>query len=78
MGDGISHSFTYDAEGNLVAVDNGSTARYVYDALNRRVSVQTSAVTTEYAFNTQSQRTSSWPITAGYGGEGRIFWNGSK
>lgn len=26
MGDGISHSFTYDAEGNVVSVDNGSTA----------------------------------------------------
>ncbi len=38
-GDGF-HSYTYDAEGNLTQVDGGTTASYVYDALNRRVRAQ--------------------------------------
>lgn len=81
MGDGISHSFTYDAEGNVVSVDNGSTASYVYDALNRRVSSKTSAGTTEYTYNAQGQRTSSWLVdgsATGAGNEGRIYWDGQQ
>jgi YD repeat-containing protein len=35
-----SHQYTYDAEGNLLSVDNGATASYVYDALNQRVQVK--------------------------------------
>src|SRR5579864_3372025 len=31
------HSYTYDAENRLVQVDGGNTAKYVYDALGRRV-----------------------------------------
>jgi YD repeat-containing protein len=27
----------YDADGNLISVDNGATVVYVYDALNERV-----------------------------------------
>ena len=30
------HTFTYDAEGNITAVDGGSTASYLYNALNQR------------------------------------------
>ena len=81
MGDGISHSFTYDAEGNEMSVDNGSTATYVYDALNRRVSSKTSSGTTEYVYNAQGQRTSSWLVNgsaAGFGNEGRIYWDGQQ
>lgn len=42
MNDGVQHSFTYDAEGNVVSVDAGNTAIYVYDAYNHRVGVQAS------------------------------------
>ena len=31
------HTYTYDAEGNITAVDGGATASYVYNALNQRV-----------------------------------------
>jgi len=34
-----SHTYTYDAEGNVLQVDGGSTATYVYDAMNRRLRV---------------------------------------
>jgi YD repeat-containing protein len=35
VNDGI-HSYSFDAEGNILTVDNGGTAAYVYDANNRR------------------------------------------
>ena len=76
-----SHYYTYDAEGNVLVVDNGSTATYVYDALNRRVSSKTSSGTTEYVYNAQGQRTSSWLVNgsaAGFGNEGRIYWDGQQ
>jgi YD repeat-containing protein len=37
------HSYTYDAENRLTAVDGGSTATYVYDAEGRRVRKTTGA-----------------------------------
>jgi hypothetical protein len=30
------HGYSYDADGNLIAVDNGATAKYYYDSLNQR------------------------------------------
>jgi hypothetical protein len=73
-----AHSYTYDAEGNVLTVDGGTTGQYVYDALNRRVRVQTSAVTYEYLFDYANRRISGWmnPSSgnAGAGNEGRIYW----
>jgi hypothetical protein len=31
------HTYTFDEEGNITAVDGGQTAQYVYNALNQRV-----------------------------------------
>ena len=31
-----AHSHTYDPEGNIIKVDNGLTATYVYNATNHR------------------------------------------
>jgi RHS repeat-associated protein len=76
--DGISHSFTYDAEGNVMAVDNGSTATYTYDALNHRVRTVTSAGTNEYLFDAQGRRTSTWLPSASYGTEGRVYWGNKQ
>jgi hypothetical protein len=45
------HSYTYDAEGNITAVDSGSTATYVYNALNQRVRATVGGAITEYVFN---------------------------
>ena len=36
MGDGV-HSYTYDAEGKVLQVHCGSTARYTYGAMDHRV-----------------------------------------
>jgi YD repeat-containing protein len=46
------HSYKYDAEGNIVQVDTGSTATtYVYDVLNHRIHVQTASATTEFLYD---------------------------
>jgi RHS repeat-associated protein len=77
-GDGISHTFTYDAEGNVTAVDNGSTATYVYDALNHRVKTATSAGTYEYMYDAQGRRTSTWQASDNFGIEGRMYWGNKQ
>jgi RHS repeat-associated protein len=81
-GDGI-HSYSYDAEGNILTVDNGGTATYIYDAMNRRVSVQAGSATHEYAFDYAGRRVSSWLLNQsgypqGLGDEGRIYWDGRQ
>lgn len=78
MSDGLSHSFTYDAEGNVVQVNGGGSGSYVYDALNQRVSVQTSSGTLEYIFDPFGRRTSTWLTTQNFGIEGRIYWDGKQ
>jgi RHS repeat-associated protein len=80
--DGV-HSYTYDAEGNIVTVDTGSTAQYGYDALNHRVRSQTASAIVEYLFDYAGRRTSTWLLNqagfpAGFGEEGRIYWDGQQ
>jgi RHS repeat-associated protein len=77
MSDGI-HSYTYDANGNILSVDSGSTAQYVYDALNRRVSVQTASSSNEYLFDYAGRRTSTWQVSNNSGIAGRIYWGGQQ
>lgn len=72
------HSYSYDADGNITQVDNGTTAQYVYDALNRRVHVQTSASTYEYVFDYAGRRISSWLEPSNFGNQGRIYWDGQQ
>ena len=55
-----SHSYTYDADGNLIAVDNGQTASYYYDSLNQRVRIVAGRGTFEFVFDAQGRRLSSW------------------
>jgi len=55
-----AHTYQYDAEGNLISVDSGATAVDVYDALNRRVRVQTASATEEYTFDYANRRISTW------------------
>ena len=49
--DGLGHAYTYDAENRLVAVDNGQTASYIYDAMNRRVQAATASGTQDFLFD---------------------------
>lgn len=46
-----SHSYAYDAENRITAVDGGSTATYVYDAQGRRVQKTAGATQTEYLYD---------------------------
>ena len=48
--DGV-HSYTYDAESRIVAVDGGGTATYVYDAEGRRVQKTTAGGTVSYIYD---------------------------
>ena len=82
--DGI-HAYAYDAEGNLIeeaTVGGTAVGIYVYDALNRRVSAQTSSGTNEYVYDYAGRRTSTWlnPSSGnvGTGTEGRIYWDGRQ
>jgi RHS repeat-associated protein len=57
--DGV-HSYQYDAENNLISVDNGSTATYVFDALNHRVKAVVNGITERYGFDTAGRRSTTW------------------
>jgi RHS repeat-associated protein len=45
------HSYTYDAEGRVTAVDSGSTASYVYDAFSQRVRTTVGSTVLDFAYN---------------------------
>lgn len=47
----LLHSYTYDAENRIVAVDNGVTATYTYDGVGRRVRKSTVSGTYEYVYD---------------------------
>jgi RHS repeat-associated protein len=78
MTDDTVHSYTYDAEGNILQVDGGNTAVYVYDALNRRVHVQTASATNEFVYDYAGRRISTWLSPNNDGSEGRIYWDGQQ
>ena len=75
--DGI-HAYTYDAEGKILMVDAGSTAQYVFNALDQRVRVQTSASTYEYIYDYAGRRISTWNPSNNSGIEGRIYWGNQQ
>jgi len=54
------HSYSYDAENNLISIDGGATATFVYDALNERVKVSTSAGTQDYGYDLSGRRSTVW------------------
>jgi RHS repeat-associated protein len=57
-----------------LTVDGGQTARYVYDALNHRVSTQDGNGTNEYLYDAAGKRISTWVASSNFGSEGRIYW----
>jgi YD repeat-containing protein len=70
-----THSYSYDADGNLVSVDANLTAKYVFDALNHRVRTETSSGKTEFVFNSAGQRVSEWSGTSPYTQQqGQYYW----
>jgi RHS repeat-associated protein len=67
-------TYTFDAEGNITAVDGGQTAQYVYNALNQRVRATVGSAPTEYVFNANGQRVSEWNGTLQL--QGKYYWGG--
>lgn len=68
------HLNSYDAEGNISSVDNGSTAQYTYDALNERVQTLIGSYKTEYLFNRGGQRLSVWNGTNNTLYRSQYYW----
>lgn len=68
------HTYTFDAEGNMTAVDGGVTAQYVYDAFNHRVRTVVGSTITEFVFNSNGQRVSEWNGTSRALLRGHYFW----
>jgi len=82
LNDGV-HTYQYDAENNLVSIDNGSTATYAYDALNRRVKAATSNSIDRYSLDLAGRRSITWQdgsnatvkLAQYYGDKGPVaFW----
>ena len=83
------HGYTYDAEGNITKVDNGSTATYTYNALNQREKTAVGTATTEFVFNgvpgdrsssagqnANGQRVSEWNAVGHAQLKGHYYWGG--
>ena len=77
MNDG-AHSYQYDAEGNVLQVDGGTTASYVYDAFHRRIAEQTPSGTHEFTYDYAGRRISGWLSSSNYGDQGRIYWDNQQ
>jgi RHS repeat-associated protein len=69
------HTYTYDAEGNIMTVDGGSTASYIYDALNHRGRTIVDGEPTEFVYNVVGQRATTY---VGFAGTvtGQYYWGG--
>ena len=72
------HTYAYDADGNILKVDSGNTAQYVYDALNRRVRTVLGSTATEFVFNPAGQRVSIWNGTTRSQLQGQYYWGGQR
>jgi RHS repeat-associated protein len=70
------HTYTYDADGNITAVDGGSTASYVYNAMNQRVQAAVGSTTTAFVFSQAGQRVSEWNGALSAQIQGKYYWGG--
>jgi len=71
--DGVN-SYTYDAEGNVTQVSGGQTATYTYDALNRRVRIDSGGNSLEFVYDPQGRHTSEWNVTSSTEQEAWTYW----
>jgi RHS repeat-associated protein len=67
-----THSYGYDAEGNVLGVDGGTT--YTYNALNQRVRIDGPTSSYEYVFNASGQRVSTWNANTHAQIQGQYYW----
>jgi hypothetical protein len=70
----LFHAYTYDAEGNMTAADSGSTAKYTYDAFNRKVRIDVPTDVNEFLLNPNGQRASYWDPVHGWEVQGQAYW----
>ncbi len=77
LNDGV-HSYTYDAEGNVLQVDSSGITQYIYDALNNRVKAPTNYGVSEFLYDFTGRRTSTWIVANNFGNEGRIYADGRQ
>jgi RHS repeat-associated protein len=77
MNDG-NHSYQYDAEGNVLNVDGGTTATYIYSALNRRVEERTNGGATihDIFYNINGQRAAIWDGGSQTLLQAQTYWSG--
>ena len=68
------HTYSYDAEGNVITVDNGATAIYTYDSFNRRVRIDIGSQAAEFLFNLNGQRAAIWDGHTLGGIKGQYYW----
>jgi RHS repeat-associated protein len=75
-----SHTYTYDAENRLIAVDGGSIATYIYDAAGRRVRKSSGGGTYvfDYLYDLSGKVVARWDNYAGFTGWGYqyVYLNG--
>jgi RHS repeat-associated protein len=64
----------HDAEGNITAADSGSTAKYTYDAMNRKVRIDVPGDANEFVFNPAGRRASYWDPVYGWEVQGQTYW----
>ena len=64
-------------DGNILTVDSGLTATYLYNALNQRVRTVVGSTTTDFTFNAAGQRVSTWNWngTSETQVQGQYYWN---
>jgi RHS repeat-associated protein len=72
-----SHTYTYDADGNLITVDGGSTATYYYDSLNQRVRIAPTRGTYEFVWDVFGRRVSNWSASTHGFAESNAYTDGS-
>lgn len=68
-----TYAYRYDGEGNLVGASGGTTASYVYNALNQRVKTATTAGTQQFLFQTNGQRVATLD-GSGTAVENQAYW----
>jgi RHS repeat-associated protein len=69
------HSYTYDGENRLTAVDGGATASYVYDAEGRRVRKTTGATSVDFLYDLGGQVITELSSSAAWN-RGEVFAGG--
>jgi len=71
----VSHTYTYDPDGNVIQIDAGTTATYTYDALNHRIRT---GANSEFIFDPAGRKVSEWDPTNKWEVTGWIYWGDSR